>query len=105
MVEELHTREQKTREQVRELKQDKQRLEDTIYRLKTEAMAINVSQQKVKEDLAKERETMVRRESCDCVVDLCECSAPNMRASLYSKYFLKGYEDTPLVKGIVYGPS
>ena len=58
-MEELHTREQKVREQVREMKQDKQRLEDTIYRLKTEAMATNVSQEKLKEELAKERESMV----------------------------------------------
>ena len=48
-------------EQVRELRQDKQRLEDTIYRLKTEAMATNVSQQKLRDDLAKGREAMVRR--------------------------------------------
>jgi biotin operon repressor len=59
MVEELHTREQKMLEQVRELKQDKQRLEDTIYRLKTEAMATNVSQQKIKQALEKEREALV----------------------------------------------
>ena len=60
VVEELQTREQTMLEQVRELKQDKQRLEDTIYRLKTEAMATNVSQQNMKEDLAKEREATVR---------------------------------------------
>ena len=60
-VDELQTREQRMLELVRELKQDKQRLEDTIYRLKSEAMATNVSQQKLKEDLAKEREEMVRR--------------------------------------------
>lgn len=60
MVEELHVREQKMLEQVRELKQDKQRLEDTIYRLKTEAMATNVSQQKLKEELEKERDALVR---------------------------------------------
>ena len=60
IVEELHAREQKVLEQVRELKQDKQRLEDTIYRLKTEAMATNVSQQKMKEELEKEREALVR---------------------------------------------
>lgn len=59
-MEELHAREQKMLEQVRELKQDKQRLEDTIYRLKTEAMATNVSQQKMKEALEKEREALVR---------------------------------------------
>ena len=53
-------REQKMLEQVRELKQDKQRLEDTIYRLKTEAMATNVSQQKLKEELEKERDALVR---------------------------------------------
>ena len=60
MVEELHVREQKMLKQVRELKQDKQRLEDTIYRLKTEAMATNVSQQKLKEELEKERDALVR---------------------------------------------
>ena len=62
----MQTREQRTLEQVRELKQEKQRLEDTIYRLKSEAMATSVSQQKLKEDLAKEREEMVRR-YCDVV--------------------------------------
>ena len=60
VLEELQAKEQKMLEQVRELRQDKQRLEDTIYRLKTEAMATNVSQQKLKDDLAKEREAMVR---------------------------------------------
>ena len=58
-MEELHVREQKMLEQVRELKQDKQRLEDTIYRLKTEAMATNVSQQKMKVALEKERDALV----------------------------------------------
>ena len=60
VLEELQTKEQKMLEQVRELRQDNQRLEDTIYRLKTEAMATNVSQQKLKDNLAKEREAAVR---------------------------------------------
>ena len=60
-----------------EMKQDNQRLEDTIYRLKTEAMATNVSQQKLKEDLAKEREASVREDpySLSALI-FCDTQAP-----------------------------
>lgn len=54
-VEELHARELQLLQQVSTLKTDKQRLEDTIYRLKTESMASSVSLKQLEDKIDGEK--------------------------------------------------
>ena len=62
-VEELHAREQELLQQLSVLKTDKQRLEDTIYRLKTESMATSVTLKQLEEKLGGEKAMNVSLES------------------------------------------
>lgn len=58
-MDELRAREQNTLQQVTKLQLDKQRLEDTIYRLKTEAVANKDSVREMKEQLEDEKKRNV----------------------------------------------
>lgn len=59
-VEELQAREQLLLQQLTESKTDKQRLEETIYRLKTEAAASEAALREVREQVEGERKMAVR---------------------------------------------
>lgn len=68
-LEELHAREHELLLQVSALKTDKQRLEDTIYRLKTESMEKSVTVKQLEENIDVEKNTNVSLSSvCVCVV-------------------------------------
>ncbi len=59
MIDELQSREKSLLDQLSGLKSDKQRLEDTVYRLKSEAMSVDVSLKQIKEELEDERKEKV----------------------------------------------
>lgn len=59
-VEELHAREQELLQQLSSLKFDKQRLEDTIYRLKTESMTSSVTLKQLEDNIEGEKSLNVR---------------------------------------------
>ncbi len=59
LIEELQSREKSLLDQLSGLKSDKQRLEDTVYRLKSEAMSVDVSLNQIKEELEDERKEKV----------------------------------------------
>ena len=72
-IEELQSREQSLLDQVSTLKSDKHRLEDTVYRLKSEAMSVGVSLKQIKEELEDEKKEKVCVCMCVCVcVHVCE---------------------------------
>ena len=58
-VEELRAREQDMLQQVSALKTDKQRLEDTIYRLKAEALTTTVTLKQLEENMMEEKTSRV----------------------------------------------
>ena len=73
-VEELHAREKELLQQLSLLKNDKQRLEDTIYRLKTESMTSSVSLKQLQENFDREKNTNVSELlRCLCVFCMFIC--------------------------------
>ena len=58
-IDDLQAREKTLLDQVTELKSGKQRLEDTVYRLKSEAMATTESIKELKEQLDEEKRKKV----------------------------------------------
>ena len=62
LVDELHAREKELQHTICTLQTDKHRLEDTIYRIKTEAMANNVALKQMKEKLEQEKTASVSYE-------------------------------------------
>ena len=59
IMDDLRAREQNTLQQVSKLQSDKQRLEDTIYRLKTEAVTTKESLRELREQLHEEKQRNV----------------------------------------------
>ena len=57
----LHETLQTFRDMVAELKSDKLRLQETIYRLKSEAMSSSIATKELKEQLEEERRNLVRQ--------------------------------------------
>lgn len=66
-MEELRSREQELMQQISQLKVDKQRLEDTIYRLKTESLTTSVTVKQLEENITQEKNMNVCVCVCVCV--------------------------------------
>ncbi len=58
-VEELHAREDELLQELLAIKTEKQRLEDTIYRLKTESMSTSVTLKQLEQKLEEEKNVNV----------------------------------------------
>ena len=74
-MEELRSREQELMQQISQLKVDKQRLEDTIYRLKTESLTTSVTVKQLEENITQEKSMNVRMYMYMHVC-VCPCAFP-----------------------------
>ncbi len=64
LIDELQSREASLLDQLSALKSDKQRLEDTVYRLKSESMSVDMSLKQLRDELEDEKKEKVSFRSC-----------------------------------------
>ena len=68
LIDELQSREASLLDQLSALKSDKQRLEDTVYRLKSESMSVDMSLKQLRDELEDEKKEKVSSHSHMCTV-------------------------------------